>query len=529
MVRKKKSYNKMGEELGVSSNAIYLTLKNKKGVSKALRERILNYALESGYTPDDLPTGKETLYVHAPKGDKRIAVVSFILEKLNLRSFIFELVASEALCALVIADAPVVSDGDILSLPSDRKLIIELFSDLSLRDAVVFEFMGRSSLENLESNITEEHIRDIDRLILWRKENPTATARRVLFRDHLAIRNNSTFIEAKTHEEILQTKGNVLQIAQQLDISPYSVNRVLNGEDTSPSEARTRILHKTNELGYERIYENKEIKLLYVNDIFKAEVNTYRNFFEYLQRAVGNAGNDIIIAEYISKDVDEILRSIKSFQPDGLITLMSYPRSIELLIAELNIPLVSVGLATDLPVDMVRTDNTYSFRQIFSHFQSLGVKSLGYLSISGEDSDANDFRLRQCRKFCEEGGIAFRDDWVVRLYDNDGSAADRLAAEGRAALETQLRRAEMPDAFFSFNDYSTLIFSHVLSQLNREVILTSWDNDELLKPFTFRRFPSIESDKASQAAEAVQVLVERIKHPSRPEKTISIRTRLITP
>ena len=526
-MQKKKSYNKMAEELGVSANAIYLTLKNKKGVSKALREKICNYALESGYGPEDLPSGKEILFLHVPEDDARGAVIDFVTDKLNYRSFTIQKIPSAVLDIPVIADCNELNQDEIHSLPDEKKLIIELFSDTSLRDAIMFEFMNSLAVEDLDANITEEHIRDIDEMIVWRKNNPSATARRCLFRDHLKIRENSIYIEAKTHDEILSTKGNVLQIAQKLDSSPYNVNRIINGEDTTPSDTREKILQKANELGYEKIYENKTIKLLYVNDIPKIQTNTYKNFFEYLQEAVKSTGNDIIIAEYISRNIQEILKSVESFKPDGLIALVDQPVFLESLMKELSIPVISVGIATDLPVDIVRTDNTYSFRQIFEYYKNLGVNRLGYFSITEENSSANEFRLKRCRENCESMGIEFDENWIIKLYTKGQSEAYRLAGEGKAALEKCLDNADFPDAFFSFNDYSTLIFSHILSELKRDVILTSWDNDELLKPFTFKKFPSIASDKESQAREAVHTLLGRIKHPNKPEKTISIRTRLV--
>lgn len=524
----------MAEELGISANAIYLTLKNKRGVSKALREKICQYALLNGYEAKDLPSNKAKMYFFIPEDFDFIRPLEFIIDKLNYRSFQIETISHSSLSFPALTDKKNADLNELCIAKNNTVPFFEFFSDQSDKDAIQFEFLfhikDAENLDNsiLSKNITEEHIRDIDKLMNWRIKNPFASSRRLFFRDHINLRNDSQYIKAKSHNEVLKTKGNILQIAQQLSTSPYSINKVISGENLDPGKNRINILQKANELAYEKIYESKVIKLLYLNEISQTQTNTYKNFFEYLKDELKNFDYEIIITELISSDKNEILATIDSLQPDGLIALLDHEHFVREVSGSLSIPIISIGMISNLMVDTVRTDNSFSFRQLFNFYKQNDIKRLGYFSITKDNSTANEFRINRCKTYCKRNNIEFSKQWTINLLTQGESNGYDLASQGKEIIDKNLAETDFPDAVFCFNDYSALIFSNLINSYKESVLITGWDNDELLKPFIYKPFPSIRADKNEQAYEAINAILERIKHPNKPEKTISIRTKLAT-
>ncbi len=325
----------------------------------------------------------------------------------------------------------------------------------------------------------------------------------------------------------------IKEIAKQLNMSTTTVSNVIHGKTREVSPATIKIVEDyLKKVDYvpninARNLAQNESKIIGV--ALKARADKYENLLMDpfvseliggIEESIRNAGYFMML--YISRDTDEIMRHVSTWNVDGL-----------LLFGMLNDDGIRVSEKYKKPIVCI---DTYSIEGL-KHFINVGLDdekgtfemvnymiSMGHRKIAFLSDNLNgvDFaRFSGYKRALEEHNIEFCDDWFLKIVPRSEKVKE--------SLEEICERAKSFDAIMCVSDlYAVQIMSALHDhgiRIPDDLSIAGFD-DTILGKLHRPALTTVHQDVKEKGIIATETLLKCIKGEKTP-KQIQLPTKLI--
>lgn len=327
-------------------------------------------------------------------------------------------------------------------------------------------------------------------------------------------------------------KVNIKDVAASADVHPSTVSRVLNPETRSMVSASVaeRVSRIANEMGYARsslAYGLRTGRTQTVGVVIPDLTNPlFPPIIRQIERKLAEQGYIAILADSDNNHENEkaIVQSLMSRNVDGLILATAHRLdSVVVTCVEENIPLVLVNRTIDAhSVTAVINDDAHGIELATSHLAGLGHKSIAYIGGPQDTSTGHD-RFLAFKNLRNAGRFKSHNDLIL-------NCKAFTEAEGYRGFLTLLKKDRKFTAVIAANDLLALGCYDALTELGlrcpNDISVTGFND----MPFVDRWSPPLTSvhiqhdEIGNQAAE---LLLEKIRNPQSPIRTVNILPELI--
>ncbi len=322
----------------------------------------------------------------------------------------------------------------------------------------------------------------------------------------------------------------IKDIAQYLTISVSTVSRALSGDKNIRRETRETVEAAAKELGYRRNPVATNLKFGRSNTvgvIVPEMVTPYASqVISGIQEVFYSAGVKVIIADsYESWERErENLAVMEQFMVDGiLVSMCDYHRNrdeYERLQAD-GVPIVFFDrIPHNMEVSQVIVDDYIKSFFMVEHLIRQGRRRVVHLH--GAEYVYNSVeRAKGYRDAMGKFGLAIDSDMVIQsgLTFEDGAAAVDRLIEGNVSF----------DAIFAFTDTLAIGAMNRLREVGlevpREVAVASFSGT-ILSTIVNPQLTTIEAPLQQMGSEAARLLLERIKDPKAPVRSVVLDAQL---
>ena len=279
----------------------------------------------------------------------------------------------------------------------------------------------------------------------------------------------------------------ITDIARELDITPSTVSRALNGEPRISKKTRTSVLKLARQWGYwpdilaERFASRKTYNIGLIIPEFT------HHFFHQVMRGIESfvvpKGYHLIICTS-DNEYEKEKKSVQTLLDVGvdgfLVALGDNLQSYEHFqdIFSLEIPLVFIDRTyKDIEASYVSTSDIEGASQATEHLISVGCRQIVYIQGPTHISTAID-RFTGYQQALKKAQIPFQQKYVI-----DGSQAQELGKKLAAVLQRH-----PVDAVFAHNDnlaYEAMQFLQQQGrQVPRDILVMGYDNEPISRLVT---------------------------------------------
>lgn len=321
-------------------------------------------------------------------------------------------------------------------------------------------------------------------------------------------------------------------IADACGLSRNTVSKVFNNRGSVPDSTRKFVLAKARELNYNQFPEAEDFNASFQNIALLTHSKPMNHSFGSLlitsfSKQICLEGYNLRVFEIGEEDyVRKVLPS--HFIVDeigGIIAIELFDRDYTRMLCSLGIPTLLVDSYTRAPSDLMQCDMVYmenyastiamTERMIFA-----GARSIGFVGDVGHCSSFLE-RWNGFRTAVASAGMVV--DRKLCILDDD----DEPYGEVDWLLEKINAMPYVPDGFVCANDFIAVRIMQALRRkglsVPEDVMVTGFDGSpeaEIVSPaLTTACIPSAEIGKI-----AAGILLERIKTPDIPFKSIFVRT-----
>ncbi len=206
------------------------------------------------------------------------------------------------------------------------------------------------------------------------------------------------------------------EIAGELNVSPSTVSRVLNGYSknfTIKPELRARILERVEESGYKpnRIFsslrskECSQISFLFYDRNLLKQTSPVSDAVDAISQEL--AQRNYTFNFIPCESIQNLYYPVPEWKVAGLIVPdVIYPRQLK-YIEEAGIPYVVVNGVCGKSGSAIMSDEVANMRMVMEHLHSFGHRRIGYLDgfVPGNHHHSFSERKRGYAEFCEEYGL----------------------------------------------------------------------------------------------------------------------------
>lgn len=317
----------------------------------------------------------------------------------------------------------------------------------------------------------------------------------------------------------------IKDIAKELEITPSTVSRALNGKKGVSKELAERILKKCDELGYKQNALAKSLITNKTDTIGIVIPDITSRYYSFVVKGVNTCledhGYSLILCNanrsaeiekrcldlLLSRRVDGILIISLTANPDELIELSSR-----------GIPIVQIDNVITPLLPAVINDNYRGACLLFEHMVKLGCRRIGCLMGKRNTQTSND-RLRAYRDVMAAYQIEVDENLILQI--------DSTPEDGYRATPEILKHS--PDAVFAINDTTAMgVLRWCMDndvKVPEEVRLAGFDDLDIASmihvPLT-----TVHQRKTSLGHSAALELLQRIENPDDPERIITLMPSL---
>lgn len=325
---------------------------------------------------------------------------------------------------------------------------------------------------------------------------------------------------------------NIKDVAAKANVHPSTVSRVLNPETRSMvSEAvADRVTGIADKMGYARsalAYGLRTGRTHTVGVLIPDLTNPmFPPIIRSIERSLAEQGYIVILADSDNNQKNEtaIAESLKSRHVDGLILATAHRRdSVVSTCVEENIPLVLVNRTIDAhSVTAVINDDEHGINLAVSHLVELGHQSIAYIGGPQNTTTGHD-RYLAFKKLLRKGNFKSHVDMIL-------NCKAFTEAEGHSGFLSILKKGRKFTAVVAANDLLALgcydaLLEHGL-KCPADISVTGFNDmpfmDRLSPPLTSLLIPHDEI-----GAQAAKLLLERIRNPQSPVRTVNLLPELI--
>ncbi|WP_035768101.1 LacI family DNA-binding transcriptional regulator [Butyrivibrio sp. NC2002] len=325
----------------------------------------------------------------------------------------------------------------------------------------------------------------------------------------------------------------IKEIAKQLNMSTTTVSNVIHGKTGEVSDATIKIVEDyLKKVDYvpninARNLAQNESKIIGV--ALKARADKYENLLmdPFVSELIGGIEESIrkagyFMMLYISRDTDEIMRHVSTWNVDGLL-LFGMLNDDGIRVSErYKKPIVCIdtysieGLKHFINVGLDDEKGTF---EMVNYMISLGHKKIAFLSdnLNGVDYA----RFSGYKRALSEAGIEFQKDWFLKINPR--------SKEVQASLEDICKKITGFDAVMCVSD---LYAVQLISSLNDRGIRVPEDvsvagfDDTLLGQLHRPALTTVHQDVKGKGIVATETLLKCIRGEKTP-KQIQIPTKLV--
>lgn len=324
----------------------------------------------------------------------------------------------------------------------------------------------------------------------------------------------------------------IRDVAARVNVSPMTVSRVLNGNNSVHPETRQRVEEAIRELGYSPLPPPRDnVQRRSSHTIALVLPSVANPFFNKIAHGVETAADNhdyrVIICG-THGDIHREWRSLRDFvhrRVDGVILAPSNDLSRDALeqFCHYQIPTVLIDreIAT-LNIDVVQGDNVKGALTLTQHLINLGHRRIGYISTDNRISTSRD-RMYGYRAALDVAGIAFDSSLV---YEESINETDN----GYAMAYKLLTRADRPTAVVTGNCLVLMGFVQACADLRiripADIAVASFDEIEfasVLCPF----FTVMDLPAVQMGIHATERLIHILRHPDSKPINRKLPTNLI--
>lgn len=317
----------------------------------------------------------------------------------------------------------------------------------------------------------------------------------------------------------------IKDIAKELEITPSTVSRALNGKKGVSKELAARILKKCEELGYKQNALAKSLITNKTDTIGIVIPDITSRYYSFVVKGVNTCLEDhgyslILCNANRSADIEKrCLDLLLSRRVDGILIISLTANPEELIkLSERGIPIVQIDNVITPQLPAVINDNYRGACMLFEHMVQLGCRRIGCLMGRRNTWTSKD-RLR-----------AYRDVMAAHQIEVDESLIfqiDSTPEEGYRATPKLLEHS--PDAIFAINDTTAMgVLRWCMDnqvKVPDEVRLAGFDDLDIASmihvPLT-----TVHQRKTSLGSSAALELLQRIKNPDAAERIITLMPSL---
>jgi LacI family transcriptional regulator len=321
----------------------------------------------------------------------------------------------------------------------------------------------------------------------------------------------------------------IREVAEQAGVSYATVSHVINNTRLVSQETRERVLTAMAALDYRPNALARSLRQGKTNTLGLVLPDSANPFFAEISRSIEDEafkkGYSVFLCNTELDTERELfyVDVLSKKQVDGIIFVAAGDQADSLdFLVQRNMPVVMID--RDVPnvqVDAVLSDNQLGGYLATRHLLELGHSRIACIAGSSSITPSAE-RLIGYRRALEEAGRPYDEQLIVR--------GDYHAQSGLELTHFILKLDPRPTAIFALNDLMALGALRAAAEAGysvpRDLAVVGYDDLELAH-FTNPPLTTIAQPKKEIGAQAVNLLVERISHKSRPPSRLVLPPELI--
>lgn len=319
-------------------------------------------------------------------------------------------------------------------------------------------------------------------------------------------------------------------IARLAGVSLSTVSHVVNQSRFVSPEITERVQKVIRELNYKPSLVARSLKMKETNTLGMLVTASHNPFFSevvrYVERYCEQHNYHLIVvntegnATHLKQHLDHLFAK----QVDGLLLMCAEPQDLAPdIMADIQLPMVIIDWwQYPLNADIIHENS-----ELGGYLATKALIDAGYTEIAvitGELSKpltAN--RLKGYKRALAEHNLPLNDQWIIESHF--------CYASGVQATTTLLNLPHRPQAIFAMSDSIAIGAYHAIWQaglsIPQDIGLIGYDNIELAQ-FLAPPLSTIHQPKARLAKGAIELLLARIQHPTKPPTKRQLTPELIT-
>lgn len=323
----------------------------------------------------------------------------------------------------------------------------------------------------------------------------------------------------------------IKDVASLAGVSAQTVSFVIHNNPVITHDTRQRVLDAIQQLQYTPDASARSLRSGHSRVLGLLIPDAHNPHFWAIldgaeQEALANGYSLILTSTSMARQREhEAFNALVRQHLDGLILLLTYPEDFSEDVARLRakgMPIVIDGAQFE-DVDRVWFHYRAAARNLMDHLFSLGHRRIGFILASGRsDHLAGKERIEIYRQKMSDFGIPPEEHLVV--------SCDNTLEDGFAAAARMIANPARPTAIIGMNDLVAYgAFQAVLSQglrVPEDVSVAGFDDDAMFRILT----PALTTgrvDGAGFGAQAVRLILNRLKDPQLPPQKAHISSQLI--
>lgn len=318
----------------------------------------------------------------------------------------------------------------------------------------------------------------------------------------------------------------IKDIARELNITPSTVSRALNGKKGVSRELAETIIRKCQELGYSKNAVAQSLITKHTNTIGIVIPDITSRYYSFVVKGVNKYleehGYSVMLCNANRSEQMErrYLELLQTRRVDGIliISLTASPVFLEEL-SRSGMPIVQIDNIVSSTLSAVVNDNYHGSMMIFEHMVSLGCRRIGCLMGRRNNQTTID-RLRGYRDVMARHGIEVDENLLMFI--------DSTPNEGYLHMPQLL--AQQPDSIFAINDMVALgVLRYCMDhniRVPQELRLAGYDDIDIA-PMIHVPLTTVHQLKVSLGRSAAKLLLQEIKNPDDPHQIITLIPYLV--
>lgn len=325
-----------------------------------------------------------------------------------------------------------------------------------------------------------------------------------------------------------QQKINMDTIARSLNVSKVTVSKALNNKEGVSEELREIIKKKAEELGYhinvmaKGLKQNRTYNIgILIADRYVQATNTYYlEIYTKFTKEIATLGYTVILEILSSEDEKKcnLPKMYLSGKVDGIIIIGECNHEYLKKFINLDIPVLLFDFTdSDIPVDSIIADNSFSGMQITKLLINNGHKNIGFIGNIYSTSSIKERFLGFYRALLD-AKLPINYDFVISDRDETGILKDIELPE------------KLPTAFVCNNDQGAYYLCQKLLKMGvkvpDDVSIVTFDNS-IYSHLSPVKLTTVDANADQMVTSAIKAILKKIERRDKVYDRIFVKGKII--